>query len=156
MRIIQKYNDEAVKSLIEQIEESNSELGTPLKILMVFDDQICNGLSSSHKLNAIDEIFIRGRHAGISAIVSTQKYSSLNNNVRMLNLKYLTIFHGTNQGDLESASKEHPLPGENWKDTISILKEHTEKKYSSVTYDYTADVADRLKDSNFSPINNIS
>jgi hypothetical protein len=145
MRIIQKFNDEEVKSLINQIEEENSQLGTPLKCLFVFDDQICNNLSSSHKLNTLDEIFIRGRHAAISAIISTQKYTSLNSNVRMLNLKYLTIFEGTNEGDLVNVSKEHPLPGSNAKQTLATLKAGLNDKYSNVTIDYLANKEGRLK-----------
>jgi hypothetical protein len=106
-----EYDDNLVRKLYRDIEEENSQLISegkePSRVLFIFDDQVCNNLSRIGKLTCIDRIFIQGRHAFISTIISTQKAKMLNQNMRVLNVSHFTVFHGTNSYDLNTVSQEH-------------------------------------------------
>ena len=150
-----EYDDNLVRKLYRDIEEENSQLISegkePSRVLFIFDDQVCNNLSRIGKLTCIDRIFIQGRHAFISTIISTQKAKMLNQNMRVLNVSHFTVFHGTNSYDLNTVSQEHNgnlTPDEFRK----ILNERLMKKYSFITIDYTRDIQDRLLDEKFNVI----
>ena len=130
-----KFNNDDVENLFDQIELANSKATNKSRVLFIFDDQITNGLSSKSKPNIIDTLYVRGRHALCSVIISTQKYRLLNNNVRQLNVTYLTIFEGTNSADLEAVSAEHngtKTP----KQLLAILRSKLTSKYDTLTIDY--------------------
>jgi hypothetical protein len=129
----QAYKDDDVKSLFKEIEEDNikKEKEEKENTLMIFDDQICNGVSNRSKLNAVSEIFTRGRHAFVSAIISTQKYKSLSNVERSLNVSHLWVFEGTNATDLNAIAEEHS--GTRTKEEmLEILKDNLKQKYDFV------------------------
>ena len=151
-KFMDKYDDEAVKELIDSIETDNIKRKNPQRVLIVLDDQICNNVSSRSKLNAVDEIFIRGRHANISVIISTQKYKALSNNMRVLNVSNVVIFNGTNSNDLDAIASEHANTLS--KDEVErLIKDHIDKPYSFVMINYKHTPEKRFQDSNFKVIN---
>ena len=136
LSIQQKYNDEIVKDLFESIEKDNLKKKLhKSRVLFIFDDQICNNISNIRgKLNALDELATRGRHANCSYIISSQKYKSLNNNIRCLNATNLIVFSGTASSDLEAIAEEHNSMFT--KDQMmDIFRKYLDKKYSFVIID---------------------
>jgi hypothetical protein len=150
VKVLNKFDNEAVTALFNDI-ESTSLTKKPPKVLFIFDDQICNELSKKSSLNIIDEIWIRGRHCFVSAIISTQKYMSLNDNVRGLNISHMTIFAGTTKKDLMHAAREHSGMVD-MDEMYDIFKGLLKEKYSSVTIDNTGSMDHRIQDSKFNHI----
>lgn len=150
--MFKKFCNEVVTEIFEDIESEISNDREPPKVLFIFDDQICHGLSHKTRLNSIDNIFIKGRHAKVSCILSTQKYKALNLNVRTLNTTNLFVFPSTSASDLNSIAEEHcnTLSKEQ---TVQLMKSQFAKsKYNFVQIDYGGDAHDRFKDSNFDVI----
>jgi hypothetical protein len=127
------FNGAEVSDLYKSIEKDNLSQKDPSRVLFIFDDMITEGISSVQKANILDKIMMKGRHACISIIISTQKYMSLNDNLRCLNVTYLTVFDGTDLIDLEHVATEHGKRlGK--KKTLSLLESRLQKKYESVTF----------------------
>lgn len=150
MKVEQKFDPDATSELFDSIEKDSIKPNPP-KVLMIFDDQICNSLCSSGKLGIIDQIFVRGRHANISCIISSQKYMSLNNNIRALNLSQLTIFSGTSSTDLDKVVEEH-VGVYDEKSMLQTIKDRIEQRYNFVTIDNSKNGKERLLDMLFVPI----
>lgn len=150
--ITSSYNDERLKVLLNEIEQSEKNKVKKSRILFVFDDMITNGISHKCKLNAIDEVFIRGRHiaGGISIILSTQKYMSLNNNQRLLNATQITLFSGTQSTDLDGISKEHNSIRTR-EEMMEIFRNNLQKRFDFLTV-YTKE--NIIKDKKFLSITN--
>jgi GTPase SAR1 family protein len=144
-----KFKSADVENLFDEIELANSRTKQPERTLFIFDDQVMNGLSSKSKSNIIDTLYVRGRHALCSVIISTQKYKLLNNNVRQANLNYLTVFEGTNITEIQAVVEEwHGRRTE--KEFSSILNQHLTRKYDMVTIDQNRQ--GMLLDKKFKPI----
>lgn len=150
--ITSSYNDDRLKMLLNEIEQDEKNKVKKSRILFVFDDMICGGISHKCKLNAIDEVFIRGRHiaAGISIILSTQKYMSLNNNQRLLNATQITLFSGTQSTDLDAISKEHNSIRTK-DEMMEIFRNNLQKRFDFLTV-YTKE--NEIKDKKFLSILN--
>jgi len=153
MAFYQRFDDAGIKKICDEIEEDNNSIRikNPVRVLFVLDDQICNNVSSISKLNSIDEIMIRGRHAHISCVVSTQKYTALNQNIRKLNASAITVFQETNRQDLESVAKDHADLMEP-KELLELFKEHLTERFSFITIDTKAEYGERIKDKSFNAI----
>jgi hypothetical protein len=139
-----------IKNLMKEIEKD--AIGeNPPEVLMIFDDLICEELSKANSRNVIDEIWIRGRHCRISAIISTQKYRFLNQNMRVNNSNVLTMFHGLNHSEIMAVSMEHcrRLQPE---EVAIIIKGELKKKYDFMSIDYTRDENDMYRDKLFQSI----
>jgi GTPase SAR1 family protein len=145
--IVQTFSNELVKDLFQTIERDPRHP----RALIIADDQLANGISSRGTTNVIDELFQRGRHAGISVMISTQKYRSLNNNIRLLNVTNLTVFSSTNKVDIDAIADEHSGILDK-KAMLAVMKNHLMGKYDFVTFDYNESPMNRLKDSNFKQI----
>lgn len=101
------------------------------RILWVFDDMIVNQLlQSKGRMNILDEAFVRGRHiaAGLSLILSTQKYRQLNQNMRISNSSHLFIYHGISKLDLDAIANEASgvLDDEQFRD---LFRDNVKKKF---------------------------
>jgi hypothetical protein len=148
IKFAQNFDDDAVSEIYEGIESDNLRSKKPINALFIFDDQITNDICKPNKMNSLDSIMIKGRHARISCLVSTQKYKALNQNTRKLNTSYVTVFNGTNTEDLESISKDHCgciTPDE----LMNLFKENLNKPYSFVSIDCKDPTISRFKDMEF-------
>lgn len=150
IKLEQQFNEEDVKELFDSIEIDSVKPNAP-KVLFIFDDQICNKICSNGKLGIIDQVMVRGRHANISCIISTQKYMSLNNNIRALNISQLVIFSGTSNTDLEKVVEEH-VGVYDAKSMLQTIKNDTEQRYSFVVIDNSKNGKERLLNMDFQPI----
>ena len=130
----QKFECDEVRELIADMETGGDNDCDHKRILFVLDDQICNDVSKPCKPTVLDELFIRGRHIGISVIIASQKYMALNQNIRQLNNSHLTIFNNTSQRDLKTIAKEH-CNSKNEDEFYDMLVESISKPYSFITLD---------------------
>ncbi len=131
VQINQEFDAEEVKDLFDDIEKDAIKKNPP-KVLFIFDDQVCNDLTSRGKTNIIDQIFIRGRHANISCIISTQKYRMLNKNTRSDNASHISIFSSTSKAEINAVVEENSgmYTEDQFKDAI---KANLKSKYDFVT-----------------------
>ena len=142
MRVWQKFDNEQIKALIDDIERTEANKKEKSRVLIVFDDQICNGMSHSNKPTVTDELFIRGRHIKLSVIISTQALKRVNQNIRQLNTSHLTVFFGTNTRDLATVADENS--GKYDKDgLLALMMSGLKKRYDFVTIDKTNTVYDK-------------
>jgi AAA+ ATPase superfamily predicted ATPase len=149
-KIIDEFEPDDIKNLFYDIELDVNNNKNPPNVLFIFDDMALDGLTFPNKKTVIDELFIRGRHANISIIISTQVYKSINRNTRVLNCNALTIFEGTKHSDLEAIAEEHSTRYDKEK-VLNLFKNNLIKKHDFITIDYTHDEV-LFKDKNFSPL----
>lgn len=150
--ITTKIDFDDIQDLYEEIEDENAyKKKNKERVLMVFDDAVIDGISNNYKRNIIDRLFIAGRHANISTLISTQKYKMLNANMRMCNCNVLTVFN-SNGKELQQIAEEHNnLLNSN--EMFEMLKDHLKKKYSFLTIDYTkSEIGNRFRDNEFNSI----
>lgn len=148
---IDKYDDDAVGDLYDEIDADNGEKDDPDRILFIFDDQIMNGISNINKFNTMDRLFVAGRHANISVIIATQKYTALNQNMRRLNPTAITAVNGLNINEIEAIASDHCGSYDEKAFKNSIL-ENTKNRYDYITIDLKRDFKERLRNKNFLPI----
>ena len=132
-QIRQVFNQEEFKDCVMGAREQDiARTGSTTTTLLVLDDQITNQLCKPTKLGIIDEIFVRGRHLKISVIIASQKYMSLNQNIRQLNLSALTVFNNTSQRDLDNIAKEHcnAIDEDSYK---KLIVDNIDGQYSYIT-----------------------
>ena len=136
---------------IEQIQEEQKEKKRkPIKTLIIFDDMIGDDISKTTKMNAIDEVFMRGRHLNISVIIVSQSYKKLNRSMRNLNLSHLIVCR-VNPSDLSMISEEHQtdiVPQDTIKEIYSQIMKN---KYQFLVVDYSDNIENRFKQ-NFSKL----
>lgn len=149
LRVISDDLDfQQIEDLYDDIEMENAENGNQTRVLFVFDDHITTkGFSSRAKMGVLDKVFVKGRHANISVIISTQKYRALNNNMRMTNATGLTIF-GSPMMELQCIADEHSSFMDK-KKMLELLMKTTQKRYHCINIDYKAPIEQRYKDRNF-------
>ena len=146
INIISTFNDAELNNLVDEIEEDEEHP----RVLMLFDDMIFANISNRHKLNALDRIYMNGRHANISIIVASQKYTALNMSSRCINTSMMILF-GLNDKELKFCSEEHSnnlTPTE----FIKMYKKYTEKPYSFIAVNYQKPPKERFYDSNLNLI----
>jgi hypothetical protein len=149
VKVFDKYDDNALRDLYDQIEQAQLESPQTFNTLFVFDDNITDSdFMHRNKMNMIDTCFVRGRHARIHVIIATQKMMALNRNVRALNCNVVTIFHGVKEIDLEGISKEHTLSNKSPDETLQLIKNNVSNNYEFVTIDYTKDATECLRTGN--------
>jgi DNA helicase HerA-like ATPase len=149
VNIITKFDLEQIEELYDDIEEENLHNEKKSNVLFVFDDRVLN-LQNKYKTNIIDTLFIKGRHARISTIISTQRYRLLNPNLRATNSNCIILFP-SNRKELVAVSEEHSGLIEP-KDMLEIMLSHLSQKYKFMTIDYTKDLEKRLRDNQFKPL----
>lgn len=154
----ERYDDAVVNDIIDEAEDLVDEAladGDEVmpRILMVFDDQMTYGLSSANKMNAMDTLFAKGRHCGISTIVMTQKYSKLNQNLRQENVTNLFVFHGMSQQQVKQIAEDHAMAGLSNKQVVDLINSGIKKKYAKVIIDkQSKDINDTYRDTDYKPI----
>jgi predicted GIY-YIG superfamily endonuclease len=154
IKLIINYNDDEMKNLYDDIENDieRDEDEDPRNILFIFDDMILNNISHQIKKNMVDKIFIQGRHINASIIISTQKFTCLNLNMRVCNLSVITIFNSTNKKEIEQVVEDHSF---NIKKDILLeyITKYLDKPYKSFTIMTTIYDNTRYRNTNFKPLN---
>lgn len=150
LNVIEKMDLEKIEELYDDIEKSNLYDDEKSNVLFVFDDRILDISKRKHSVNIIDELFIKGRHARISTIISTQKYKLLNTNMRVCNTNLLVIFPSNNK-ELQAIAEEHSGL-ENPKDFLEKLKKNLKVRYNYIVLDLTKAIDNRLRNKKFQPL----
>ena len=144
-------NDE-LNELIHELEHNQFFQGK--RSLFVFDDMIVNKLlANTTKMNAIDTLFVRGRHINISTIISTQKWSALKQNLRMINATNVLLFNGIPKSNLRLIASE--LAGHLEDDEfVKIYNQYTREKYSFIMINLKNSADKYVQDKHFDYIEN--
>lgn len=147
MKVIQEYDDDAVRDLYNDLE---ADPDGPPPSLFIFDDQVFNNISKRQTMNTIDRIFMSGRHANISIIITTQQYRKLNVSTRSINLTHLVVF-SSNRRDMETIADEHGGLLDDAQ-ALQLVQQMTAKRFAFMVIDYTEPPARRFKNMHFEPI----
>ena len=146
INIISRFNDTELSELMDDIENDEDHP----RVLMLFDDMIFSNISNRHKLNSLDRLFMNGRHANISVIIASQKYTALNMSSRCINTSMMVLF-GLNDKELKTCSEEHSnniTPNE----FIQLYKKTTQEPYTFLAVNYQKKPKERFYDSKFNTI----
>ena len=111
------------------------------QILIVIDDW-ADSPDFSRKSQLLHALFTRGRHSGISTIVSTQKFTALHPIIRV-NATELYVFRLRNYKDLESFVEEVSALIDK-KSLMEIYNLATTEPFSFLTVDLTAKKKDNI------------
>jgi len=118
------YDEETLEALYDMIEEEFQEEEPKQQRLIIFDDVAYSGDLKSKESGILSKIVMNGRHAGLSSIFTTQKYSLLGTNIR----SQLTGALLGNASSKEIELIETDLNFINKKDFIKMYRENTNKR----------------------------
>lgn len=129
MSISHGVDEDDLEELFDKLE--TDEEAEDDRILWVFDDMVVSKLlQSKGRMNVLDNAFVRGRHigAGLSVILSTQKYRALNQNMRISNSSHLVLYHGLSKMDMDIIAMEASgiLDKEQF---LKLFKDNVKNKY---------------------------
>lgn len=150
IKLFRDFNSDKVNELWDEIksdDEEEEDTNEPNRILLIFDDMILEGISNRHKPTVLDDIFIRGRHFGVSILISTQIYTALNPNMRKENLSNLSVFFPMNEEQLKAIWAEN-ITSVNRKQFLKSFKDNVNKRYSFINIDKN-DPTGQLKNNEF-------
>lgn len=136
--IFEVYEDLDEEKLYEILELSKDEVSLFTKeradkFLIIIDDLIT---SKSAKSKVLTEVFFKGRHHGISIIITSQSYMRLDRNMR-LNLTSMYIF-SPSPSEMKRIAEDNENVSFDAKKIVAYLKEHTSKRYHYVKIDKLA------------------
>jgi len=150
---VMEFDEEDLEDLYEQLEDEFlddvNDKKKPSNKLIIFDDVAYSGGLKNKTAGVISKIVMNGRHANISSIFTTQKYSLVSTGVRT-NVTGAILFN-TSQKELELMSDDMNYL-ENKKDFIKLFRKITEKKNSFMVVNFSNDKPDMYMDSEFKPI----
>ena len=105
------YDESLLIELMDEMKEKRkmyNDLFIP-PVLCVFDDCLAetndNGRRAFDNNSIISKLFTRGRHLGISVIVTSQKYNSLSRTIKVNSL--YVIFLNSIEGEVETILEDH-------------------------------------------------
>tara|TARA_R110002072_G_scaffold248381_1_gene407403 strand:- start:35 stop:760 length:726 start_codon:yes stop_codon:yes gene_type:complete len=150
---VMPFDEDDLEDLYDQLEEEFiddvADKKKPSNKLIIFDDVAYSGGLKNKTAGVISKIVMNGRHANISSIFTTQKFSLVQTGVRS-NVTGAILFN-TSQKELELMSDDYNYL-ENKKEFIKIFRKTTEKKNSFMVVNFTNDKPDMYMDSEFKPI----
>ncbi len=119
--------------------------------LFIFDDvSFLSNFSRPQTRNVVDEILCAGRHKNVSAIVLSQKYTHLNENLRANNCTCLILFNGLINKELERIYIENFSSIMEQKQFENLIKKYLNKRYSFLVFDKKNSI---VYDNEFNEIN---
>jgi hypothetical protein len=124
------------------------------RVLFVLDDMIVSSLlKNNNVVSPIDTLMVRGRHIakGISTIISTQKYTLLKQNIRMINATHLFLFNGLPSHQMKLISSEVSGAYDE-KEFINIYNKYAGKKYTFILINLKEDKSRYIQDNHFNYI----
>jgi len=150
---VMEFDEEELEILYEQLEEEFlddvANKKKPSNKLIIFDDVAYSGGLKNKTAGVISKIVMNGRHANISSIFTTQKFSLVQTGVRS-NVTGAILFN-TSQKELDLISDDMNYL-ENKKDFIKLFRKTTEKKNSFMVVNFTNQKPEMYMDSEFKPI----
>ena len=151
---IMPFDEGRLEVLYEMLEDdfllAVEDKKTPTPKLIIFDDVAYSGSLKNKTAGMVSKIVMNGRHAMISSIFTTQKYSLLSTAVRT-NLTGLVCF-GTNNKELELISEDFNYL-KTKQDFREMFYEATKERNSFLAINMNKSVEDgRYMDTEFKPI----
>ena len=150
---VMPFDEDDLEDLYEQLEdeflEDVEKKKKPSNKLIIFDDVAYSGSLKNKTAGVISKIVMNGRHANISSIFTTQKFSLVSTGVRS-NVTGAILFNNS-QKELELISDDYNYL-ESKKEFIKIFRKTTEKRNSFMVVNFTNDKPDMYMDSEFKPI----
>jgi len=150
---VMPFDEEDLEDLYEQLEDEFlqdvADKKKPSNKLICFDDVAYSGGLKNKTAGIISKIVMNGRHANISSIFTTQKYSLVSTGVRS-NVTGAILFNNS-QKELELIADDYNYL-ESKKEFIKIFRKTTEKRNSFMVVNFTNDKPDMYMDSEFKPI----
>ena len=149
-----EFDEDMLKILYEDIEEEFmedvGEGSKPKNKLMIIDDvAYSGGLKNYSKRNIIDRLVCNGRHALISTIFTSQKYSQTSTCLRT-NISGAILF-GTNAKEVDLIADDMSYY-EKKKDFIKMFRETTKIPRSFLVVNYSNPPEELYLNSQFEPI----
>lgn len=141
--------EELYNNIQEDYEEAVSNKEIPEHQLIIFDDISFNNDLAKRK-GIISKIFSNGRHILINTILTSQKYSSINNTARE-NATGVVMFSNMTDKQVELMETDHNRLG-NKKQFIRMYRDITKDKYSFMVVNYTKDFNNMYLNKFFEPI----
>ena len=129
-----KFNEDEIDILYDQI---------------VFDDCAGSGSLKNKQTGIITKIMTQGRHANLSVLITTQKFSLCSTTLRT-NITGAIMFN-TSQREVEAIAEDLNYL-ENKKDFIKMFRKATDERNSFLVINFSNDKKDMYLDSNFEPI----
>jgi len=143
-KIHNQWKEEICKKAYDECEKEHPNL-------FIFDDvSFLSNFSRPQTRNVVDEILCAGRHRNVSAIVLSQKYTHLNENLRANNCTCLILFYGLINKELERIYIENFSSIMEQKDFDKLIKDYLNKRYSFLVFDKKNGV---VYDNEFNEIN---
>jgi len=151
---IHEYDEDMLNAIYEELEDdflaSQEMKEKPTPKLIVFDDVAYSGSLKDKTAGIVSKIAMNGRHAMISSIFTTQKYSLLSTGLRT-NLSAVILF-STNNKELELAESDLNFLNSK-QDFYKMFRKATETPNSFMVIDLNApNNQTRYLDKNFNPI----
>ena len=150
-QVFNEYDGQAVETYLEQIEcEHTRAVGDgdhPNRILLVFDDLVCDGISNRHKMAIMDKLFVQiSRHYHVSVMILTQYYTALNRNQRAINCSHIVIYP-ISKNDLDVVAIDHTPAGMDTNQFKSVINGiHARKPFNFAVLNYTLPPHKRIWD----------
>lgn len=145
LELFRQFDNETLEQMDDQLDEQGENT------LFVFDDMLSKNVMSKHKNNAIDQIIQNGREAGMSIILTAQRYMDLNSNARKDNCSMLIILDNLGLEEVRNLVLEQKInvDKEQFK---KLLDKHAGNQYDFLVIDFTQPINERFRDSNFNVI----
>ena len=134
----------------EEFHEETMDGGKPSNKLIIFDDCGYSGsLKNYKKENIIDKLICNGRHANISQIYTSQRFSQVSTCLRT-NLTGAILFN-TSAKELDLISEDMSFM-EKGRDFIKMFREHTKVPRSFLVVNFSNPPEKMYMDQHFQPI----
>lgn len=153
VKVMNNITLDQIEELYNDIEEEQSTENKKIRTLFIFDDMITDNIFKRNmSLNVMDKLFVQGRHINLSVIISSQKYTALNPNIRTQNSSHLTIFNGLTNKAIKEISRENS--GHIDEETFENLYfDTTKERYSFLHINKFNPKNRKFQDKNFNYIN---
>jgi len=135
-----EYHEEDLINILDQqksvIEYQKKTKQRKLHSILIIIDDMADDSKFSRSSKTLHTLFIRGRHFGISVLVSSQKYNALSPIIRV-NALSLIVFKLRNYQELDTVMTENSAVLDK-KLLLEIYKKATEEKYNFLYIDLAA------------------
>jgi len=136
-------------SLEDEFEESVNMGLKPTNKLIILEDCGYSNALKNKQAGIISKLLCNGRHANISCIMTSQKYTQLSNTVR--NNATGCVFFGCAMKEKEQICDDHNIY-DNKKRFMTMMTDATRERNSFLIINYSNDISERYLDSSFQPI----
>ncbi len=152
MNCLHHYDEEQLTQIYDNIErnfnEAIEEGRKPVHSLWILDDIAFTGALKEKTNGILAKVFSNSRHILLSAICSSQKYSSIHTVLR--ENASACIFFECSAKQAQLISEDHAVTST--KDFEKMLRRETQQKHNFLLINYNNPIEKRFMNSNFEPV----